>query len=336
MNLRTMLGAALAALLLCGSAQAACTMTAMPYTFVNGTVADANQVNSNFSSVISQTNSFYPLVPTCGGTYGLSNYNLIVGQGGSSPAAALGSTGTAGQILLSAGAAALPTWGPATGTSGQFLMSQGASAPIWGPSVGTTGQLLIQGASAPVWGATPGGAGQVLTSNGAGVAPTFQTPSSNVALIQTTAASSTTTIAFTGINGTYSNFTLDCYSLVGTSAIGIQIGEGGGPTWETTGSYAYAGLTIQSSSVTGFGSQTGTSIQVSGGNGASEVQASLANIAAGVNKQIQFRSSISSSPQLAASGAGAWIGDTNAITAIRITSGTNITAGSCSLYGVPT
>jgi len=50
--------AGLVGLIICGSAALGQTCASYPYTFANGTVADANQVNSNFSSILGCANTY--------------------------------------------------------------------------------------------------------------------------------------------------------------------------------------------------------------------------------------------------------------------------------------
>ena len=102
---------------------------------------------------------------------------LPLANGGSNAAL----TAAAGAVPYSTGSALALL---AAGTSGQFLESQGAAPPIWGsPSgSGTVGSCSTADALAyyAATGTTTsclagvGTSGQVLTSNGTGVAPTFQ------------------------------------------------------------------------------------------------------------------------------------------------------------------
>lgn len=86
--------------------------------------------------------------------------------------------GSPGQILLSGGSGASPTWF-SNGNAGGLLVSGGANtAPSWLAN-GTAGNLLVSGGTnfAPGWLAN-GSAGQVLTSTGTGQA--WVTPASAV------------------------------------------------------------------------------------------------------------------------------------------------------------
>jgi hypothetical protein len=84
--------------------------------------------------------------------------------------------GTAGYILTSGGASALPTWAQTlpVANGGTGATSVTAYAPLFG---GTTATGVFQSG-------TVGNAGEVLTSNGAGALPTFQASSSISAATQ--------------------------------------------------------------------------------------------------------------------------------------------------------
>jgi hypothetical protein len=106
--------------------------------------------------------------------------------------------GTSGQALLSTGSSSAPTWGTVTinanALTGTTLASNVVGSSL--TSVGTLTSLTVSGASnlaatTVASGLTLAGAnaltvdgstgttGQVLTSNGSGVSPTWQTPTSS-------------------------------------------------------------------------------------------------------------------------------------------------------------
>jgi hypothetical protein len=149
--------------------------------------------------------------------------------------------GTSGQVLISGGSTAAPTWGTAgaattatnlaggsagvvpyqtgsgataftaAGTTGQVLQSNGTAAPTWTtPAVtapaGTTGQVQINNAG--VFGAVGSGTtGQVLTSAGAGAPPTFATPATGaMVFLQEVVASNSAEVDLTAFSSTYDDY----------------------------------------------------------------------------------------------------------------------------------
>ena len=138
-------------------AQAASILPPVPFTFTNGTTADATQVNANFNSIITNTNTFAaenganasitsltglttPLPASEGGT-GLTSFTLSlsapvsIGQGGTGQTSAvtafnaLSPLTTQGDVLYFDGTNNARL-GP--GTAGQFLQTQGGGAnPVW-------------------------------------------------------------------------------------------------------------------------------------------------------------------------------------------------------------
>jgi hypothetical protein len=144
---------------------------------------------------------------------------------------------------------------------------------------------------------------------------------------------------------------LACYGLypaTNNNAIFLQYGEGGTPTWETSG-YRYAVFELGSNSATSANlvSSADSGVNISGGT--------LANTAVSAVNPIGYFSDPVSTTEykgygwssFASSGSiwftqfgsGSYMGDTNAITALRIVAGptpgtSNITAGTCSLYAL--
>lgn len=83
-----------------------------------------------------------------------------------------------------------------------------------------------------------GTSGQVLTSNGAGVAPTFQAASTgNLVLIQSQTPSGAASVTFTtGISATYTTYLFVCsnITLSAGSALNLQVSTNGGSTYSST------------------------------------------------------------------------------------------------------
>lgn len=110
-------------------------------------------------------------------------------------------------------------------------------------SLGTTdGVIYYDGSKLTTTSA--GNSGEILTSNGAGVAPTYQAPSggSNWVLISTQTASSSSLVSWTsGITTTYDRYTIIFDNVnVDTDAASIymQISTDSGSTWKTTNYYS--------------------------------------------------------------------------------------------------
>jgi len=269
-------------------------LVAVPNIFVNGTVAQAPDVNADFQNLVDQVNSLWNanftsgiLNPASGGTGGggLTAHQLVLGGGGGAAFTSL----------------------------------------------------------------APGNAGQVLTSAGAGVDPAFTTPAATaMTLLQTASASGTTTIPFTAISTAYKHFMLQGTGIITASSavLGLQVGEGVTPTWETAASYRYAGVFIDdigAGSLNTFGTATATDITLTlnaiGGASISSGTFTVwfTNLASTTQyKSFSMKSSWVDSGARAANwdGSGHWSGDTNAITAVRLIAGANITAGEFSLYGI--
>lgn len=116
---------------------------------------------------------------------------------GSSP-----SYGTSGQVLISGGLTAAPTWGTAGSATTATNLAGGAASQIPYQTGSGATSFIANGTS-----------GQVLTSAGAG-APTWATPSSGaMTLLSTTTANSSSTVDITsGFTSTY-----DMYMVVITN-----------------------------------------------------------------------------------------------------------------------
>jgi hypothetical protein len=173
-------------------------------------------------------------------------------------------------------------------------------------------------------------------------------------LISTQAASNSASLQFTNLP-TYNTFLLNCNGLqpsVNYASLELQFGEGSTPTWETS-SYAYSIFDANDSNNDGYGmeassSASGIFLDWAGGNvsdsstAEENLQVWINNISTtGIHHAINdtgiFFTGTATYVQIFQA-AGAYLGDTNAITAIRVLYGGgnsgNITAGQCSLYGM--
>lgn len=150
--------------------------------------------------------SWLTTVPVANGGTGantLTAHGVLVGEGTSS--VAVTSAGTAGQILTSNGASADPTFQTVVGTGS--VTSVATTAPLAGGTITTTGTItcatcvtaasalsangVVIGAGLQAAAVTAvGTAGQVLTSNGAGMAPTFQSTGAGLGDVSSNTATS--------------------------------------------------------------------------------------------------------------------------------------------------
>jgi hypothetical protein len=166
--------------------------------------------------------------------------------------------------------------------------------------------------------------------------------------ISTQTISAGATIQFTGL-ATYDRYQLFCNGVFpATASINaiMQVGEGAGPTWNTTGSYLNVGdYLVSDGTTTTFQSQmntkTGTSFllvasppnTIAGSMTLSALFFSMTQT--NVVKHIRYEVGFYDGTQLFATrDAGAWVGDTGAITAIRIMASSGNITGTCSLYAL--
>lgn len=151
--------------------------------------------------------------------------------------------GTSGQVLISGGSTAAPTWGtPATATTATNLAG-GSNGTIPYQSASGTTQMLAVGTS-----------GQVLQTNGAG-APSWATPSSGamVFISSVTVTSSVSTIDIENAFTAYDEYVIKITELrndTGGITMNLRVKYGG--AYDTDGNYgsggqlaAYNGVTTQ-------------------------------------------------------------------------------------------
>lgn len=184
------------------------------------------QFASSSGNVLSVTGTANQILatPTTGnvvlsliGPYTPSTYTahgVLIGQGTSSIVAT--SAGTAGQVLVSGGASADPTWTTATfptaaGAAGTVLRSNGtgwvASTDTF-PDTVTAGDLLLATASNVIGSLADVAVGQVLASGGVGVVPAYTASPSVTGSIT----------AGTGVTATTGNVTASAGNLVAAGA----------------------------------------------------------------------------------------------------------------------
>jgi hypothetical protein len=240
----------------------------------------------------------------------------------------------------------------ADGTNGQFLKTDGtgalafASVPATTPG-GTTGQVQINSAGA--FGAVASGTvGQVLTSGGAGVAPSFATPTPAAwTLISTRIASNSASLEWTGLSG-YSKYAIIFENLRpagGDYRLYGVVGTGAGPTYLTSG-YDYSGLNISTSGgVSGTWNTNSTFIPVtyfntvlSGGFGATGqilLTAMTGSSQFVVQTNASYRPSGAPSGTISGETYSIFHTDTSAKTAFKLYfNGGNVLSGTASLYGI--
>jgi hypothetical protein len=166
---------------------------------------------------------------------------------------------------------------------------------------------------------------------------------------QTAINGTTTSLQFTNLP-TYNTLFLNCTGLVAsvTSADFIyQVGEGGSPTWETTAHYSGFYLTKEgdgsasSYTATDLVDGNGAGIGLSGSASYPQTMMMYIPTASGSNyHMVEYRGSgyqVSTSGFANWSGGAYWANDTNAMTALQVTTsghaGATIDSGQCNLYG---
>lgn len=166
-------------------------------------------------------------------------------------------------------------------------------------------------------------------------------------LISTQTASNSASLQWTGLGSNYKYYKLLCTDLTAFTGnnLYLQFGEGATPTWETS-NYDSGGLGFYSngggSSSFSFGDQqAGTGVRLSNGvsgnaSAAMLVDLTIGNLASSLYKNVIGSSNIDypSSSYYAAEITGAYLGDTTAVTAIRLILDSDTFSGTCSLYGM--
>ncbi len=185
-----------------------------------------------------------------------------------------------------------------------------------------------------------GTTGQVLTSNGAGVAPTYQDNASKFILISSQSASSSATISFTGLT-TYNNYLLvwrSIWAATSTAILELLVSTNNGSTYQTTG-YA-GGINYNSVSSTAITNNNSTAYFPLSGSNNSGVNNSgnlfINDINTGdtvcINGQVSYLDSTSG---LRSMGVISGRSGQTAVNAIRLQmSSGNIASGTFTLYGI--
>jgi len=138
---------------------------------------------------------------------------------------------------------------------------------------GTDGELITWDATGAPATVAAGTAAQVLTSNGAGAAPTFQTPAAGGAwnLIGTAVASTDATLTITGLDSTYDTYAIVISDMVPSTTTGvsfhINVGDSGGVDTGAS-DYAYHQSSFDTAAATyyAFNSTGDSKLSITGGN----------------------------------------------------------------------
>jgi hypothetical protein len=269
---------------------------------------------------------------------------LIIG-GGASVVSALGSLGTT-TTVLHGNAAGPPTFGAVSLTADVSGTLPGASG---GTGVANSGKTLTLGATATSLPTAPGSTQCLHMDSGGNVTATGADctgggGTSGLSLISTlTATNTATNLAWTGLTG--SRYMLVIENLVPATdgaTLVAQFGQGGTPTYKTTG-YQYNltffsitsvdSGTVRNNAATGF--PIGAAVHNT--NGIENCQINFTGLSAAVRHSVNFtavsETSSAGNNTYNQYGGGVYTADTTAITAIRIiTDGGNLASGSASLY----
>lgn len=305
--------------------------------------------------------------------------------------------GTAGQTLISAGAAALPAYGTlgvngggtgrttsttafgticagttatgalqtvAPGTAGQTLISAGAAAlPAYG-TLGVTGGGTGLATATTAYGVVCAGttatgafqvlnslgtAGQVLTSNGAGLLPSFQSNpagSGSMVFIAAATAAGSASIDFTaGITSTYDQYVVNFTDVIpATNAVNFWVRlQSGGVFRNTASDYAWSQIWY-TTAASGQNSSADTEIELcSSGRPLSNTSTKGAsgNLHLGnpantaTHKRVWGTYTYWETLVVSGSFGGWLVGVTTAVTGIQfLMSSGNITSGTFQLYGI--
>ena len=163
-------------------------------------------------------------------------------------------------------------------------------------------------------------------------------------LISTQTASGAATLQFTSLPTAYNTLFLNCEGLIESSNTAsifyFYVGEGAGPTWETTAHYSEVQIGADDANNSfALGDNTSSGLFAWGGSTTipKSIKLYIGNV--GSSTLYKFITYIAyegdNATSKSISGAGYWISDKNPVTALElaVTSGT-ITSGTCSLYGM--
>jgi hypothetical protein len=175
--------------------------------------------------------------------------------------------------------------------------------------------------------------------------PAMANAAGGTLLLKTVSASGAASIQFTALPTAFNTLEYNCSGLTISvaDAVYFQVGEGAGPTWETTGHYtvqAYGMFHGQGSSPFTVDSLTATDMIDNGGNvnGSLSLKGSIDDVSSSsLSKPVTFMLSNANGATQAdrESFVSYWNSDTNPITGLQIIPKTNTTtiSGTCSLYG---
>jgi hypothetical protein len=187
----------------------------------------------------------------------VTQYGTVI-AGASNAVSSVAPSATVGVPLVSAGAAANPAYGTATVAGGGtgattltgVLTGNGTSA-VTANAVTQYG-VLVGGASNAVSSTAVGTATHVLTSNGAGLAPTFQAAAGGgggLVFISSATAATSSSLTFTGIDSTYNSyfFVFDAIEPTGNGAsYWMRTSTDGGTTYDSGATdYSYITSFVQ-------------------------------------------------------------------------------------------
>ena len=181
-----------------------------------------------------------------------------------------------------------------------------------------------------------GTSGQFLTSQGSAASPTWTTPSSGaMTLISTQTASSSASIAWTGLSG-YTKYFLILDNLRGNAPV-LQIGTGSTPTYLTSG-YFYSGIYSNASAISYQSFQPFTTSNLSVTNGIpliSNGSASGSYTLTGLSTYFQLvGGGVTSSSTCIFNYVAGNVTSSNVTTAIQILCSSGTFTGTASLYGI--
>lgn len=216
---------------------------------------------------------------------------------------------------------------------------------------GTTPSLTLNTAGAHGVGTSPsyGTSGQVLTSAGSAASPTWTTPSSGaMTLISTQTASSSASIAWTGLSGYKDYFIIiDNFIPASLNPLYIYLGTGAGPTYLTSGYLLVSSFINPGTSAFGgmntFSGSPSAVMSLSGGSNIDPTYSFgfcgfgiIGNCNNSVSSIINIQGGGMQSSTYPVSFQSTGIQtSTTAKTAIKLAFGSvNITSGTASLYGI--
>lgn len=193
-------------------------------------------------------------------------------------------SGTAGQVLTSAGAG-VPVWvdqstlsagSATTATSATSATTATTATNLAGGSAGTVPYQSASGTTAML---AAGTSGQVLKSNGAS-APSWVTPSAGaLVFVSSATASSSATIDFTGLSSTYAVYVVEMVSVVPAtgSYLLMRTSSNNGSSYDTTG-YLYSHLgTVSTNAGVNVDSSFGSIGHISVTNNQSTISTTASN-----------------------------------------------------------